>query len=324
MSRARVLVASDRIGGLGSSEAGTALASGFAGSADVAVLPLASGGPDLAAAVAVLANTTVHEEGPGWWLETPGLLVAGFAQPSHPGWQPDATTADVGEWLRRALDGRDQPRVVLDLTGITAHDAGAGLLDAAGPVLAGRQLVGLVPEAELEVPATGATGMLARRAHGAGVELSELLAADAVLRDRVDAQAPGLGSAPGSGAAGGAALVVLAQGGELVSPTQFCYRLAGAEGTVRAADLVVTGCTELSALDRGGEVVSAVAGWAEKAERPCIAFTTGTAPALRELRLFGLEAAHQVELPATPDGLTKVAARIAVGWFPEAGGRDVH
>lgn len=319
-----MLVACDRIGELDSAEAGAAVASGFARFAEVAVLPLASGGPDLAAALAELTQGSVRRDGPGWWLETPDLLVVGFVQQPAPAWAPEASTTDAGEWLRQTLDGRAQPEVVLDLTGITAHDAGAGLLGAAGPVLAGRRLTGLVRAEELDLPATGATGMLARRAHGAGVELADLLAADAALRTWVDAHAPGLGVAPGSGAAGGTALVVLAEGGELVSPTQFCYRLARAEKTVRAADLVVTGCTELAALDRGGDVVAAVAGWAAEAERPCIAFSTGTVLTRRELRTFGLEAGHQVSIPVTPDGLASVAARIAVGWFPGGAGGDVH
>jgi len=109
-----------------------------------------------------------------------------------------------------------------------------------------------------------------------------------------------------------------------MTPTQFCYRLAGAENTLRMADLVVTGCTDLSAVDRGGDVVTAVAGWADEAERPCVAFSTGTGLARRELRTFGLEAAHAVPVPVTATGLETVAARIAAGWFPGGGGRDVH
>lgn len=318
-----MLVASDRIGGLDSPAAGSALASGFADRADVAVLPLGAGGPGLGDALAALTNTAVRHDGPGWTLVTPELLVVGFAQPRRTGWHPDATTADIGSWLREALEAHDQPQVVLDLTGITAHDAGVGLL-AAGPVLTGRRLTGLVPATEIDLPATGATGMLARRAHGAGVDLADLLAADAELRRWIEEVGPGLGAAPGSGAAGGTGLVVLAAGGDLSSPTQYCYRLAGAARTVRAADLVVTGCSELSALDRGGEVVEAVVGWAEQAERPCIAFTTGTLLVRRELRTIGLEAAHQVPVPVTPDALTAAAARIAGGWFPGRHQRDVH
>ena len=324
MSTARVLVACDRIGDLDPLAAGRAIASGFATVAQVALLPVAAQGRDLPAALAALVSAEVHEDGPGWWLASGELLVAGYTQPPGPAWQPQASTSDLGEWLRAVLAGHDGGRVVLDLTGVSAHDAGAGLLAAAGPVLAGRQLDGLVRSAELDVPALGATGMLARRAHGAGVDLSDLLAADAGLRAWVEAHAPGQGSVPGSGAGGGTALVVLAAGGELITPTQFCYRLAGAASTVRAANLVVTGCTDLSALDRGGDVVSAVAGWADEAERPCIAFTTGTGLARRELRTFGLEAAHAVGVPVTPGGLEAVAARIAAGWFPGGGGSDVH
>jgi len=324
VSRPRVLVASDRIGPLDSAAAGGAIASGFAGVADVAVVPLASGGRDLAVALAAVLHTRVNGDGPGWWVETPEVIVAGFAQPSGAAWRPAASTSDVGEWVRQVLDGRDQPHVVLDLTGVTAHDAGVGLQEVAGDILAGRRLDGLVPSPELELPATGATGMLARRAHGAGVDLAELLAADARLRDWVAVHAPGLGSVPGSGAAGGTALAVLAGGGELLTATQFCYRLAGLGTTVRAADLVVTGCTDLSAIDRGGEVVSAVAGWADEAERPCIAFTTGTGLSRRELRTFGLEAAHAVDVPVAASSLEAVAARIAAGWFPGRAAADVH
>jgi glycerate kinase len=93
--------------------------------------------------------------------------------------------------------------------------------------------------------------------------------------------------------------------------------LANLADTLARADLVVTGCTELSALDRGGPVVQAVVGWADEAERPCILFTTGAGLARRELRTLGLEAAHLLPAGApTPDGLTATAARIAAGWVP--------
>lgn len=339
MSRPRVLVACDGIGGLDSAAAGAALASGFAQVADVAVLPLASGGRQLAAALSCLTGAQVHSEGSGWWLAAGERLCIGFGQPQRPGWHPEASTRDVGEWILLCLAARSEPTVVLDLTGVTAHDGGAGLVAAAGSALAGRRLLGLVPAAELDLPATGAIGMLARRAHGAGVDLADLLTADRVLRawavelagkaELAGRGEPGaaagtdLGVAPGSGAAGGTGLAVLAMGGELSSPTQYCYSLAGAERTFRTADLVVTGCTEMSALDRGGAVVSAVATWADQAERPCIAFTTGTALARRELRTFGLEEAHPVPVPVTPDGLSAAAVRIAHSWFPGRPEQDV-
>lgn len=213
----------------------------------------------------------------------------------------------------------DDARIVLDLTGITAHDGGAGLLAIAGDVLAGRDLVGIVADDELELPATGIGGGLARRAFAARLDIAEVLAADAALAGRARALGAGLEVAPGGGAAGGCGLAVLASGGRLVTGTQFCHSESGLERTLGVADVVLTGCTELSALDRGGPVVSAVARWAEAAQRPCVLVTGGAGLARRELRTLGIEAAHLL-----PDGvpveagLEAVAARFAAGWVSGA------
>jgi glycerate kinase len=197
------------------------------------------------------------------------------------------------------------------------------LLAAAGDALAGRGLVGLVAEDEIELPATGIGGGLARRAFAARLDVAELLAADAALAEQAQLLGEGLQTAPGGGAAGGTGLAVLASGGRLETGTQFCHREAGVQRTLAAADLVVTACTELSALDRGGPVVQAVATWAEAAERPCVLVTTGAGLARRELRTLGIEAAHLLPPgPLTADALTGVAARIANGWV--SGARSAH
>ncbi|MFZ0530087.1 MAG: glycerate kinase, partial [Propionicimonas sp.] len=100
-----------------------------------------------------------------------------------------------------------------------------------------------------------------------------------------------------------------------LSATQYCYQEAGLENTLAASDLVVTGCTELSALDRGGPVVAAVSRWADAAQRPCVLFTTGAGLARRELRTLGIEAAHLVGSPdPSPAQLRLAGARIAAGW----------
>jgi glycerate kinase len=284
----------------------------------VALAPVAAGGPDLASAVAALTGGELHTQGRGWLVRWPGAVLVGYAQPEAPSWAPGATTGDVGEWIAASVGGAQ--RVVLDLTGVTAHDGGTGLLATAGAALAGRELVGLVAADELDLPATGIGGGLARRAFAGRVDVGELLAADAVLAARAGSLGEGLATARGGGAAGGSGLVVLAGGGTLSTGTQFCRQLADLAGTLARADLVVTGCTELSALDRGGPVVQAVAEWAAEAERPCILFTTGAGMARRELRTFGLEAAHLLPPgPPTADGLTATAARIAAGWVPGVG-----
>lgn len=312
MSRLRVAVATGRIAELDPVQAGAALGRGFAGRADVAVVPLAEGGPDLAAAVAALWGVEPDLDGDHWLVRTPGRVLLGLRQPDGPAWDPEATTADLGAWVAARLRPEDG-QVVLDLTGITAHDAGTGLLGATGDALAGRELIGIVPDDELELPATGIAGGLARRGFAARLDIAEVLAADAVLA----ARAGDLATVPGGGAAGGCGLAVLASGGRLLAGTQFCHSEAGLERTLGVADLVVTGCTELSALDRGGPVVSAVARWAEAAQRPCLLITGGAGLARRELRTLGIEAAHLL-----PDGvptqaaLEAVSGRIAAGWVP--------
>ena len=318
MSPLRVAVVTGRIGDLDPFAAGTALARGIAAHAQVALAPVAAGGPDLAVAVAALTGAQVHTWGRGWVVRWPGTVLVGFAQLAVPAWAPDASTADVGEWIAATV--RDEPRVVLDLTGVTAHDGGAGLLAASGAVLAERELVGVVPPDELALPATGISGGLARRAFAARIDVAELLAADAELAAYAATLGPGLATVAGGGAAGGCGLAVLASNGQLRSATQYCYQLAGLRETLARADVVVTGCTELSALDRGGPVVQAVAAWADEAERPCVLFTTGAGLARRELRTLGLEAAHLLPKgPPTVDGLTATASRIAAGWIPGPG-----
>lgn len=319
----RVVVVSDRIGDLDSGTAGSALARGFAPHAQVAVVPVAGGGADLARAAGRLTRSVPLLQEDRWVLRADGFVLVGLRQPPAAAWAPSAATADIGEWVAECLAEDHSPKVVLDLTGITAHDGGAGLLAAAGDSLAGRDVVGVVAADELELPATGIGGGLARRAFAGGVDVAELLRADADLAARAEALGEGLATAPGGGAAGCAGLAILAHAGELTSGTQFCHRLSGLDRTLAAADLVVTGCTELSALDRGGPVVSAVAGWAEIAQRPCVLFTPGAGLARRELRTMGIEAAHALDWERpTESALTAAAARIAVGWV--SGSRAAH
>jgi glycerate 2-kinase len=322
MSRLRVAVATDRIGPSDSLTAGTALARGIATVAEVAVVPIAAGGPDLATAFAALTEGTADVRRDRWVVRSPGRMLIGFRQADVPAWAPEATSADLGDWIARCLAGDPTRQVVVDLTGVTAHDGGAGLLATARQALDGRELVGIVADDELSLPATGIGGGLARRAFAGGVDVAELLAADAALAARANLLGDGMGSAPGGGAAGGCGLAVLSLGGLLTTGTQFCHQVAGLSGTIAAADLVVTGCTGLSALDRGGPVVSAVSGWAEAAERPCIVFTAGPGLTRRELRTLGIEAAHLLPFgDLTGAGVTATAARIAAGWVTPSEGQ---
>lgn len=310
-----MLVVSDRIGELASATAGAALARGFASVADVAVVPLAAGGPALAGAVAVLTGGQMLGAADRWSIAGANMMVVGLQQPERPGWAPEASSHDLGTWVAESLRGNSATTVAIDLTGISAHDGGAGLLAAAGEVLAGREVIGIVSADELDLAATGVTGGLARRAYAAGVDVGEVLAADTARRAAAEALGAGLATAPGGGAAGGCGLAVLGLGGRLVSGPQFCHSVAGLGPTLAAADLVVTGCAELSALDRGGVVVAAVTAWAERAQRPCVAFAGGEVLSRRELRTFGLEAAHNLSTPIRESELVAAASRVAQSWF---------
>lgn len=314
MSRSRVLIATDQMAELSSAEAGAALGRGFAAVADVAVVPMAVGGHAIAEAVAAITGADISG-GPGAWaVRSDQVLVVGFEQEAAGAWVPDASTAEVGSWIAQALAAGDARTVVLDLTGITAHDGGAGLLAAAADVLTGRELLAVVDGDEVDLVATGLTGAVARRGYGAGADVAEVLAADTRMVRYAQGLGPGLATMAGGGAAGGAGLAVLSLGGRVLSGPQFCHWLAGMQASVGLADLIVTGTTSLSALDRGGAVVQEVAAWAEAAQRPCIAFAGGEELSRREVRTFGLESAHSVPR-IDADELSAAAARVAVGWF---------
>lgn len=303
--RLRVVVATDRIGSLDSLAAGTALARGFAEHAAVAVVPLASGGPDLAMAVAALVGAQPVVERDRWSVQTSELALFGQRD-------ADPDSAGFGRWATANLG--DARTVVLDLTGLGAADGGAGLLEEARDALAGREVIGIVDADDLELPATGINSGHAKRAYAAGADIADVLAADARLRAWADSLGEGLATRPGGGAAGGVALAVLGLNGRIATGQHYCHERASLGQTMVASDLVVTGTTSIGALERGGPVVAQVAAWAGESLRPCLAFTTGDALSRRELRTFGIEAAYSLDPEPTADQLAALAARVASGW----------
>jgi len=305
VSRLRVVVATDRIGGLDSLSAGTALARGFAAHAAVAVVPLAAGGPDLAAAVAALTGAEAEVERDRWCVRTDALALFGQRD-------ADPDSAAFGRWIAANLG--DAQRVILDLTALGAADGGAGLLEEARDALAGRELIGIVDADDLELPATGINSGHAKRAYAVGADIADVLSADARLRAWAESLGDGLATRPGGGAAGGVALAVLGLNGRIATGQHYCHELASLGQTIAASDLVVTGTTSIGALERGGPVVAQVAAWAGEALRPCLAFTTGDALSRRELRTFGIEASYSLDPNPSAEQLTALAARVASGW----------
>ncbi|WP_040161820.1 glycerate kinase [Nigerium massiliense] len=321
----RVLVCTDAVGGLSSAEAGTALGRAFrrAGAAGVAVVPAASGGQALAAALAALGRPLPVLDGGG---------------PQASAFVPTASSGLDAGVLREALEMRPDA-LVLDLTRTDAPDGGAGLLAALGAsgasltggalglqgldaldlgparaLLGTTRLIGVIPDAQRDDQLLGLRGLASRRGRETGADPADMLAVDTALSGL--AARLGVTDRPGLGAAGGAGLAVLGLGGELTTGVDLCLDVAGASRSAAQADLVVTGADTIGFVDRGGPVVAELSGLAERALRPCIAVARRVDVSARELRTFGLEAAHAVggaEAMAS-DELTERTVGVARTW----------
>ena len=349
----RVVVASDAIGPLDSWRAGLAIARGWADRAQVAVVPLAENGPPLARALAALLGGEPVTTDEGWWLRVGDTLAVGAETPAsagmtqtpgpaatagNPEWDSSASSARFGTWLAHCLAAGPTPaRLILDLTTVTALDGGAGLLAALGATATGdltAGLTGLATVSDLSLPRTqdrlptevvgvidadqaglvllGLQGAVSRRGFEVRLDPAELLAAEAAMAGWL-AQL-GVDDQPGAGAAGGAAAAVLALGGRVLSGTRLCAELARLERTLDQADVVITGCTDFHIGNRGGQIVRFVADLAEDAQRPCLVLAAETSLSRREMRTFGVEAAHTLEPGPLPEALTATAVRVARGW----------
>lgn len=292
----RVLVCSAGTATLDPREAGTVVAEAWAGLGhQVAVVPLATAGDRLAAAVSGLPGVALVRPAPG-------------ASSSH----------DVGFDIAAS----DAATVLVDLTGPCPDDAGEGLLAAlsggAAPgeaaesgrvALRGRSLVGVAEEDDVAAAFLGVRGVAARRTYGSErPDIGAALAGDAALAR----WASSLGIAdppPGAGAGNGLGLAILALGGTIRTGPQAIGAAVGIDVSLRAADLVVV-VTE--ALDFGGAGIpetTAAAAWASEGLVPCVAIASSVRISGRELRTLGVESAYDVGVD-----LVAGAARVARSW----------
>jgi glycerate kinase len=216
------------------------------------------------------------------------------------------SSAELGGELERAA--AQAATILVDLTGDCPDDAGAGLLDSLGDrqALAGRTIVGVVREDELDAALLGVRGVAARRSYASGTpDIGAALAGDAALA-RVAATMGLPDPPPGAGAGNGLALAILALGGVLRTGPQAIGGLVDIERSLRAADLVVL-VTDV--LDFGGAGIAetrAAAAWADTALVPCIAVATRVQISGRELRTFGVESAYELASDVA-EGATRVA-----------------
>lgn len=326
----RLLVCTDRIGALASTDAGAALGRAFVAAkpgVEVAVVPMAAGGDDLGAVLAELGSdaTVVGASAPRT-AQAEGIDV----------W---STTLELGHRLAAALASRPR-QIVVDLTGVHTHDGGAGILAALGArsdvaldagvgglaglsrldigparaLVGDTELVAVVDVGELGDLLLGLRGLTARRGHATGADPALMLATDASLGAL--AGLLGVPDGPGMGAAGGAVVALSALTAWLTTGPALCAQLASLEATAGAADVIVTGTDQLDFVRRGGPVVGEVIALAERTLRPCVVVARNVDVSSRELRTFGVEVAYPVGGPAdiTADALTERASGVAGSW----------
>ncbi len=350
----RVLIATDRIGGLDSSSAGNVLAAGWHERGHrVLTVPVGEAGEGFLGAAADRYGLTVSVEGERGVLTSSavdhGIALLRVEDPEvEPGVPLGRSSAPLGHALRRILDTGCPRRVLVDLTGCAVHDAGAGMLSALGlsadraltagaaglarvrrvdvaPArarLAGVELVGVVPVEESSRALVGLRGITSYRGREAGLDPSLLLQTDDNLSGfarLVDAEAMGR---PGAGACGGLGFAVLALGGSLRTGTALALHETASADAPPRPDLVLTGCSAFDFGTRGGGVVATAATYAAGQLAPCVVLAGEVLIGSREMRTLGVEAAYAVHdsrldgraRDVTAEELAKTAARVIRSW----------
>ncbi|MDO5735202.1 MAG: glycerate kinase [Propionibacteriaceae bacterium] len=290
----RVLVAADAMAGLDPRGASEVIAQAFVDAgAQVAVVPLADGGPFFAATVAGF-DADAAVSGPGTLADAAAVLTD-----SSPPRYVDLTGIAHYSWeeLVHVMPGD------LEELRNASH-----LSDTVAVVRSGSQLDTL----------TGLTGVVAERGRRDGADLAQTLADDGL----VSAWCATLGldgATPGSGAAEGLGALVLALGGSIASGIDVSIKGFDLASTMAKSDVVVTGSALLDFHAVGGDVVKEVATLAGDALRPVIAIVGRNFVSSRELRLAGIESAHPIlegvgSDEPIPAQLAEVAAKVARSW----------
>ncbi|MDO5094112.1 MAG: glycerate kinase [Propionibacteriaceae bacterium] len=279
----RVLVCSDRIGRLGPAEASAVVASAFqACGAQVAVAPLAEGGPELAQAVERF--------------------------------DPDARVVMVSS-LSQLLDEWGQHPTYFDATRLAAPSLPELV---ALPHIAAVETTLIVPHSGAKLLLTGLHGAVAEQGRRAGQDLADTLAADTDAEAWLARL--GIADGPGAGALGGLGAWALGQGARVASGLDVSAAGYQLSKLAAKADVVVTGTDVLDFHHRGGEVVRRLTDIATEALTPVIVVAGRNFVSARELRLSGIEEAHAVapagagDVMVGEEQLRDLAARVAATW----------
>lgn len=351
MPAVRVLISPDRMGSLSSRQAGLALAAGWPGAE---VRPVGEAGGGFLEATAdrwgARIQTAIWDGLPVEWATGDGSAVLGVAGPAGSAADGSpipyaASSLPLGRALATLLAGHRPRSLLVDLTGLDVHDAGAGLLAGLGArghgasledgaagltgltsvdtdrvraLLDGIDLIGVVPTAERESALLGLRGITSRRGRAAGEDAAPLLATDAALEQLADLVAPDRAAEPGAGACGGLGWAVLALGGRLVTGPALALAVLQ-----QRPDLVVSGCSVFDFASRGGGVVAAAASVAADHLAPCVVVAGEVLIGGREMRTMGIEAAYPIRVTSldrptggdlSADEIAQAAIRVARSW----------
>lgn len=348
----RVLVATDRIGALGSAAAGATMGAAWAERGHtVRVVPAGEAGQGFLSAAAdqygLSVRVTVQGDVVTSTATGDGMALLRVEDPEPGSGLPlTRTSAALGHALAGVVGSRRPRRVLIDLTGSKVHDAGAGMLAALGaqadqplntgpnglaglhhvdlkaPVdrLVGVELIGVVPTEESSRPLCGLRGITSWRGREAGLDPAVLLQVDKNLSTFAELAGPDAADRPGAGACGGLGFAVLALGGRLRTGTSLALDDALDVKVPARFDLVVTGCSAFDFGTRGGGVVATAAARAADYLAPCVVVAGQVLIGSREMRTLGVEAAYAVHdsdaggYDVTEVELARTAARVVRSW----------
>lgn len=301
----RVLVVGGRVGSCGPVEAGRALGVAFAQartpSPQVAVVPAAAGGADLRDALDALGH--------------PSRLLAD-ADPQALGRALAAELAGVtGRLLIDLTPLPDQPSsAILLAAGLGITPGEAARLPELRRLAGGADLAGVIPTGQAGDLLLGPQGVAARQGYAAGEQTLQVVRRDDDLK--LLASTLEVRDAPGLGAAGGAAAVLVGLGGRLATGFALVREGARLDDALARADLVVVASDTFTTGDFGGPIVIELAAAASDIGVPVLAIARETEIGQRELRRYGVQAAQRLgggpELGASE--ITERARTIAASW----------
>lgn len=281
--------------------------------------------------------------GPGW-VAAEALTVAPSLAPIVIE-ASERSTRRAGEALLRALD---EGRVPVLEGGHNEHsDCGLGLLEAvsgvrlsrdgslaeraaealriareriggrevvatastARPLLGMSSVLAIRPDLSAQtVQDRGLTGALARFFEDAWADRPRLRLADG-------AQVRSAAALPGSGAGGGAAAMVVALGGRLVSTADMLAEATGLADRMAGADLVVGVEPLLHSPQLADAMLDRITGAAAAQALPVVAVCAETSLSAHEAAEWGIHGISVVRAPSAPE-LARTGARIAQTWAP--------